>query len=345
MDEKKDTLNSLPCADVKETPQFHIYPVSDDARTLYKDLPTVGSELKVNSRKDAGIDLKFPRPVTFARGETKKIPLDVRVWCSVRDASVPFYIIPRSSIGKTPLLASENVLPLLGRQDGAEIHTIQCALTGESVVACQNPKSIVVEMTNHGTAPYTIEKGISLFQLVDVLLRPPVAIATPTWAPGAPSLGVTPESRMTLLINPLPAAASQYSGSPKIALLPLPADITCAPGAVADVSLGVRMCCKMDDGVCWAYWMVPMFDGTPLVLKNWVGLIDEGYRGELKAKVYNSSKATFVLRKGEQAFGILTPFPKLKSVEIVPAEHSEFALGATVRGDGGFGSTGAGGKV
>ena len=91
--------------------------------------------------------------------------------------------------------------------------------------------------------------------------------------------------------------------------------------------------------------MVPFFHDTPLILKNWVGLIDKGYRGELKAKVYNQSSEPYTLPKGEPAFGLLVPFPKAFTTRVVGPDHPEFAEGATARGDGGFGSTGIAGKT
>jgi dUTPase len=91
--------------------------------------------------------------------------------------------------------------------------------------------------------------------------------------------------------------------------------------------------------------MVPFVADTPLVMKNWVGLIDRGYRGTLRAKVFNSSDEKIVLKKGHNMFGILVPFGTLNDVQGVAATHAEFADGATLRGAGGFGSTGIAGNL
>lgn len=325
------------CEDLSTEPQFHIFALTEASQEIYKDISPTASETK--SRGDAGIDLRFPRQVSLARGETKKISLDVGVWCCVRGMSVPFYVVPRSSIGKTPLLAEEDITPFLGRADGQDVPAVTCGLTGESTLVCQNSRGLIVTLTNHGKVPYVIEKGVSLFQLADVLLRSPTCVLTTRWVPGTPSLGSVPKKQISFLLSTGP----KHSTSKPTAILSIPGDITCGPESTTDISLGVKMSCYVEK-MPWAFWLVPFFESSPLVLKNWVGLIDKGFRGELKARVYNMSKKPFILHKGEQAFGALVPFPSLSSVTEVGPDHAEFKPGATLRGEEGFGSTGATGK-
>ena len=69
-------------------------------------------------------------------------------------------------------------------------------------------------------------------------------------------------------------------------------------------------------------------------LKTAGGVIDAGYRGELGVVVWNISRETQPVKKGERIAQLLigpiaTP---------APAERED--LGATARGTGGFGSTG-----
>jgi dUTP pyrophosphatase len=67
---------------------------------------------------------------------------------------------------------------------------------------------------------------------------------------------------------------------------------------------------------------------------NTPGTIDSDYRGEIKVIIYNHGDADFVVNNGDRiAQMILTPVFKMKLEE---ADK----LPETMRGDGGFGSTG-----
>ena len=76
---------------------------------------------------------------------------------------------------------------------------------------------------------------------------------------------------------------------------------------------------------------------TPHSLRNHVGVIDSGYRGEIIFKfgwVESSSNETQVYDKGDRIGQIMImPYPK---VEFVESDE----LNETDRGSGGFGSTG-----
>ena len=76
---------------------------------------------------------------------------------------------------------------------------------------------------------------------------------------------------------------------------------------------------------------------TPHSLRNHVGVIDSGYRGEIIFKfgwVESSSNETQVYDKGDRIGQIMImPYPK---VEFVDSDE----LNETDRGSGGFGSTG-----
>ncbi len=71
-----------------------------------------------------------------------------------------------------------------------------------------------------------------------------------------------------------------------------------------------------------------------IVLGNLVGLIDSDYQGQLMISTWNRGRDTFVLN----------PFERLAQLVIVPVMQAEFNLvdefDASVRGTGGFGSTG-----
>lgn len=71
-----------------------------------------------------------------------------------------------------------------------------------------------------------------------------------------------------------------------------------------------------------------------LTLINAIGTIDSDYRGELKVPMVNLSNETFTIEHGERICQlVIMPYERveLKEVEV---------LGESVRGEGGFGSTG-----
>jgi dUTPase len=92
-----------------------------------------------------------------------------------------------------------------------------------------------------------------------------------------------------------------------------------------------------------AYWMLPRssISKTPLRMANSVGLIDAGYRGPLLAMLYSTGK-DFAVAAGDRYFQIsasdLLPFERIEIVDEIPG-------GATLRGEGGFGSTGRSGAA
>lgn len=101
----------------------------------------------------------------------------------------------------------------------------------------------------------------------------------------------------------------------------------------------VAACYDTDRGLFRAYWMLPRssISKTPLQMSNSVGLIDAGYRGKLLAPVRNTCRDPYSVSVGDRLFQIATPdllpWDDIRIVEVVPG-------GATLRGAGGFGSTG-----
>ena len=77
--------------------------------------------------------------------------------------------------------------------------------------------------------------------------------------------------------------------------------------------------------------MAAKFNVTVL---NTPGTIDSDYRGELKVILYNHGNNTFIVNNGDRiAQMILTPVLKIEFEE-------KNELSETIRGSGGFGSTG-----
>jgi dUTP diphosphatase len=74
-----------------------------------------------------------------------------------------------------------------------------------------------------------------------------------------------------------------------------------------------------------------------IVLPNSPGTIDEDYRGELQVIVLNAGDAPFTVERGTRiAQAVLAPVVRARWHEVV-------SLDETVRGSGGFGSTGTAG--
>lgn len=75
---------------------------------------------------------------------------------------------------------------------------------------------------------------------------------------------------------------------------------------------------------------------TPLRMANSVGVIDSGYKGEIKVPLYNTSDIEIVdIEKYERiAQLVIIPISEVNELEVVDD------LGSSDRGFGGFGSTG-----
>jgi len=103
---------------------------------------------------------------------------------------------------------------------------------------------------------------------------------------------------------------------------------------VGSTMLGLGISCQpMFIG---GYYLYPRssLSKTPLILGNHVGIIDNGYRGEIMAAVKNLSMEPYTVKSGTALFQLC--MPNLQPFQIKLVED----LNNTVRGDGGFGSTG-----
>ena len=90
---------------------------------------------------DAGLDLYVLEDIHFEVGTTRAIKMGIS--CEPEDGKA-YYLLPRSSISKTPLRMANSI----GLIDGG--------YRGEIMAVCDNIKS----------ETYTVEKGQRLFQLV-----------------------------------------------------------------------------------------------------------------------------------------------------------------------------------
>jgi dUTP pyrophosphatase len=119
-------------------------------------------------------------------------------------------------------------------------------------------------------------------------------------------------------------------------------DVEVQPGKVAFLKLGIAAKLVRNDGGSGSrschYWLLPRssISKKGLMMANSVGVIDRTYRGELMGAVVVAGGAEPVkVSRGERLFQIVAP-DMGHIAAAVPVEE----LDATVRGAGGFGSTG-----
>ncbi|MBZ8139213.1 dUTP diphosphatase [Rubrivivax gelatinosus] len=115
----------------------------------------------------------------------------------------------------------------------------------------------------------------------------------------------------------------------------LDAPLELAPGASALVSTGIAI--HVADPALAAVILPRSGLGHKhgIVLGNLVGLIDSDYQGPLMVSVWNRGSAAYTLQ----------PFERIAQLVVVPVVQATFRIvdefGASERGEGGFGSTGA----
>ncbi|WJN63746.1 deoxyuridine 5'-triphosphate nucleotidohydrolase [Erwinia phage Fougasse] len=106
-----------------------------------------------------------------------------------------------------------------------------------------------------------------------------------------------------------------------------------APGSTAIVGTGLKP--EIPEGyVALIYSRSGHGFKNDIRLANCVGVIDSDYRGEIKVKLTNDGNSSFEVQPGD----------RVAQMMIVPAIQATFEvqenLTSTVRGEGGFGSTG-----
>jgi len=116
-----------------------------------------------------------------------------------------------------------------------------------------------------------------------------------------------------------------------------PEEINIGPGETKLINLKIK--CEAWKDVnntdnC-SYYLYPRssISKTPLRMSNSVGIIDAGYRGNIKVSVDNISDDPYTVEAGSRLFQICGPTLTSVSFELT---HS---LSETARGTGGFGST------
>lgn len=110
--------------------------------------------------------------------------------------------------------------------------------------------------------------------------------------------------------------------------------VTLEPGARALVPTGIALAIP----VGFAGFVLPR-SGLALrhgvTLLNTPGLVDAGYRGEIKVLLMNHGEAAVTLQRGDRVAQLVVQ--RVERVELTPVA----SLATSARGAGGFGSTGA----
>lgn len=109
--------------------------------------------------------------------------------------------------------------------------------------------------------------------------------------------------------------------------------VTIAPGETKLIHTGIALQIP-DDMAGFVYARSGLATKKGLAPANKVGVIDSDYRGEIMVSLYNQSNCPQTVETGE----------RVAQLVIAPYVHAQFTkvdeLSDTVRGGGGFGSTG-----
>jgi dUTP pyrophosphatase len=109
-------------------------------------------------------------------------------------------------------------------------------------------------------------------------------------------------------------------------------EVTLGAGEVKAVPTGIKM--AIPDGYVGLIW-----DKSGISLQGvhrLAGVVDAGYRGEVKVVMVNLGKGQYVFKRGQKVAQML--IQPVQAVEVVDVGEGD--LDETARGAGGFGSTG-----
>lgn len=132
---------------------------------------------------------------------------------------------------------------------------------------------------------------------------------------------------------PLPQHATAGSAGMDLRAC-IDARLTLEPGAAELIPTGISIYIADPDLAAVLLPRSGLGHKSGIVLGNLVGLIDSDYQGPLMVSLWNRSAAPFVINPGD----------RIAQMVFVPVARVEFEIvedfSATVRGDGGFGSSG-----
>ena len=132
---------------------------------------------------------------------------------------------------------------------------------------------------------------------------------------------------------PLPQFATPGSAAMDL-LACIDSPVTLAPGARQTVPTGIAIALPSADYVALVYARSGLGIKHGIAPANCVGVIDSDYRGELLVGLQNSSDQEYTIQPGDR-------IAQLMIAPVIQAQISMVdELDETVRGAGGFGSTG-----
>ena len=120
-------------------------------------------------------------------------------------------------------------------------------------------------------------------------------------------------------------------------------EVKCGETVFVDLQIKCELLDKENKNISYYLYPRSSISKTPLILANSVGIIDAGYRGNIKAAVkyipsYDDIKSDegsiYIIKKGTRLFQLCSP--DLKELKFKLSN----TLSETSRGEGGFGSTG-----
>ena len=112
------------------------------------------------------------------------------------------------------------------------------------------------------------------------------------------------------------------------------APVTLAPHERALIPSGIAIEMESEGFGAFVFARSGLSSKKGVCLANSVGVVDSDYRGEIKVALLNTSEEEYTVQ----------PFERIAQLVFMPVETAEFVeadkLSDTVRGAGGFGSTG-----
>jgi len=127
-------------------PILYIQLLNDDLKSLYSS--------RSNYNDDSGIDLFCPSYVVCELDKTTKIDFQIRCEMKLGDKNIPYLLVPRSSIYKTPLRMSNSVGIIDKNYRGNICANVDC------------------HSFNLNSDVYIVNKGDRIFQIVTPNLEP-----------------------------------------------------------------------------------------------------------------------------------------------------------------------------
>lgn len=134
-------------------------------------------KVKKNHASDSGFDLYVPETVTFSPGETKIVDLKVKCRCSNGSNNIGYYMYPRSSISKTPLMMCNSVGIIDSEYRGnimvALRYNLDKSVLKEWSNLLSNNKDDFNFDTEYAKLPvFVLERGTRIVQLTTPTLSP-----------------------------------------------------------------------------------------------------------------------------------------------------------------------------